>query len=193
MVKCRRFDRLLMGYFDHDLTPLEQALLDRHLEGCPRCRAARGDLSGILGVLETHTPVEVPHGLAAAVLDRIASLPPVTEKERKGSERVLHRLFLGIGAALFLGLYAVVQDMSYFDLLEAATGVVESLWSYFVDLQIAYRIVSIPFSAELGYLRWQLQVASIFTLSIFILKGVGAALVRQRVRDRDGQAGFGTG
>ena len=53
MVKCRRFDRLLMGYFDHGLTPLEQALLDRHLEGCPRCRAARGDLSGILGVLET--------------------------------------------------------------------------------------------------------------------------------------------
>ena len=193
MLKCRRSDKLLMGYFDRSLTPLERALLDRHLEGCPRCRTAHRDLAGILGALETLTPLEVPQGLAATVFERVASLPPVTDEERSGLERILYGLLLGIGAGLFAAFCFIWQGMGYFELLETGTDVADTLWSYFVDLQIVYRIVSIPFSAELGALRWQLQIASIFTFSIFILKGVRVALMGQKERDRRGQTGFGMG
>ena len=107
MTDCAAYRELLGGYVLGALSPEDTALVERHIESCPRCGREYGELAGLPALLDMAGSADAeleapPPALEEAVLDRFA-------RERRGlappSRR--HRRALRVGAALAAAAVAV--------------------------------------------------------------------------------------
>ena len=168
MLKCEKYEALIMRYFDHDLSGHKREKLDRHLNSCPDCRLLFSQLSGILDTLEkTEPPAPEPH-LERLVMDRIMSLPAQPcNNEQYRSVRLVYGSFAGIIALLLWVVSLVVQDSGFPDLIQVGRDYLEMFSGFMVDLQILYQIVAGFFPSEMFSLVLTIQF--IFITSVLML------------------------
>jgi len=74
-MRCGRAQKLLTAAVDGELSPGRRAALDRHLAGCPVCRAERAATQSVLDALDALPMVAaVPAALEQATLRRVRVL-----------------------------------------------------------------------------------------------------------------------
>jgi anti-sigma factor RsiW len=74
-MSCQEYSEAIAEFVDGALDPSAQRDLERHVEGCPACRALVADLKSIQAAAFTLDRVELPQHLLPAVRARIASEP----------------------------------------------------------------------------------------------------------------------
>ena len=74
-MSCQDYSDAIAEFVDGALDPSAQRDLERHVEGCPACRALVADLKSIQAAAFTLDRVELPQHLLPAVRARIASEP----------------------------------------------------------------------------------------------------------------------
>jgi hypothetical protein len=118
---CGSYRELLGGYVLGALSAEDTAMVEQHIEACPRCGREYGELAGLPGLLDLAGSAEAelegpPPALEEAVLDRFA-------RERRGlataSQKPRHGLRLGLGLGLAGAVVTVV-------LVILATGLLSS-------------------------------------------------------------------
>jgi hypothetical protein len=170
MLKCDRYENLIMRCLDHDLCGQERKDLDRHLGSCSNCRLLFSQLNGIVDTLENAKPPELKPHLEQLVMDRIMSLP--AHPHNNGQHR-LARLAYGSLAgivALFLSVIGLaIQDGGYTELILAGRHYLEVFSDIVLDLQIAYQIAAGLFPSELLSLFLGVQFVSIFAVFMLAL------------------------
>lgn len=68
---CDRAAQWVSLDLDGELSPIERAALDRHLDGCPRCRALAADITSFTRLMREAPLVELEHPLVARAPQRI--------------------------------------------------------------------------------------------------------------------------
>jgi hypothetical protein len=134
-----------------------------------------GELSEIIGTLESSPSLSVPEGLSNAVHEQILFLPIEANKKTSALDKVIYGMLIGMGLVLFSACYLFWYGMDFFELLEIVKNITNVLYGYFIDLQIAYRVISVPFTAEIGFFRVQIQIGLVFTLALLVGHGVKMA------------------
>jgi len=174
MLKCEKYEALIMRYFDHDLSGNEQKKLDQHLDSCPSCSLLFSQLNGILDTLENTKPAEPELHLERVVMDRIMSLPAQPcNNEQYRSVRLVYGSFAGIIALLLWVVSLVVQDSGFPDLIQVGRDYLEMFSGFMVDLQILYQIVAGFFPSEMFSLVLTIQfifIASVVMLAFVAMK-----------------------
>lgn len=184
-MKCDRYHNLLMRYFDHELDGHEQEALDQHLHSCPRCRALRDDLAGILNTLESVVMVEPEPDLERLVMNRVMSLSAYPYEDRITLPKLIYGTLAGLASLLFLMLGLSVQNMGYGDLILAGRDCVYWSSAILVHLQIAYGIVSSLFPEDISAAFREIQVASVLAVFVLVLVAVKTAVARLTVEGTD--------
>jgi hypothetical protein len=177
-MKCHQIEKLIMEHFDGSLSNQKFTILSEHLSQCHSCRMLFEDISDIVGTLEKAQSIRVPIGLSEKVCAKIALLPIGPGEEKMGIERVIYGL-LGMIGAITVSLFFLM--LSRYDLVngfDAINVTISTMYGYFVDLQTAYRIISMPFSTEINFFRWQIQIIVVCTLALLIGHGVKMAWKR---------------
>ncbi len=101
MLKCDKYEALIMRYFDHDFSGNEREKLDQHLDSCSSCRLLFSQLSGILNTLESAKAAEPEPDLERLVMDRIMSLPAQPDNnEQYRPVKLIYGTFAGVVALL---------------------------------------------------------------------------------------------
>jgi predicted anti-sigma-YlaC factor YlaD len=177
-MKCRQFEKLIMEHFDGSLSNRDHIILSEHLDQCPGCRMLFEDISDVVGTLEKTQIIQVPIGLSEEVCAKIALLPIDPGKEKMGIERVIYGLLGMIGVIIVSLIFLVLSGYDIVDGFDAINMTISTMYGYFVDLQTAYRIISMPFSAEISFYRWQIQIIMVCTLALLIGYGVKMAWKR---------------
>ena len=107
MTDCAAYRELLGGYVLGALSAEDTALVERHIESCPRCGREYGELAGLPALLDMAGSADAeleapPPALEEAVLDRFArerrGLAPPSRRQRRA---------LRVGAALAAAAVAV--------------------------------------------------------------------------------------
>lgn len=178
MTQCDRYRDLLMRRFDRDLEGHGREALDEHLDSCPRCRALSRDLTRILGTLERTAAVEPDADLERLVLDRIMSLPALSERGRDMLPKAVFATLAGLAVLLFLVLGLSLAGMGYLDLVLAARDYADRSSALLVNVQIACDLVWGLFSADLLEASRKVLAVSVLTMTALLLAGVKAALAR---------------
>jgi hypothetical protein len=101
MKECREIRELMSTALDGELASAEQARLDGHLAGCPRCRGALAELRATVQLIKEVEPVEPPPWLAAKIMARLRS-------EAVPRRPLWQRLFLPLPVKLPLQTAALV-------------------------------------------------------------------------------------
>jgi anti-sigma factor RsiW len=78
MMTCQDFSDAIAEFVDGSLDPAAQRDLERHVEGCPACRALVADLKSIQAAAFTLDRVELPPHLLPALHARLAEEPAPT-------------------------------------------------------------------------------------------------------------------
>jgi hypothetical protein len=177
-MKCDRYHNLLMRHFDRKLEGPQAESLDRHLLSCPRCRALRDDLVGILDTLENVAPVEPEPELEGLVLGRVMSLPAQPDRGHKTSRRVIYGTLAGLAALLFLTVGLSIQNMGYLDLLLAGRDYVYWSSMVLVGLQTAFGIASGLLPVDLSEAFREIQTVSVVAMLMLVTVAVKAAFGR---------------
>jgi predicted anti-sigma-YlaC factor YlaD len=168
MLKCDKYEALIMRYFDHDFSGNEGEKLDKHLDSCPKCRLLFSQLSGILNTLENTKAAEPEPHLERLVMDRIMSLPAQPNKtEQYRPVKLIYGTSAGIVALLLLVISLVVQDSGFPALILMGRYYLDLFSSFVIDLQIAYQIIAGLFPSEMFSLVITIQ--SIFIASVLML------------------------
>jgi hypothetical protein len=74
-MSCREYNEAIAELLDGALDPARQRDLERHVEGCPACRALVADLKSIQAAAFTLDRLELPPHLLPAVQARLAQEP----------------------------------------------------------------------------------------------------------------------
>jgi len=168
MLKCEKYEALIMRYFDHDLSGNELKKLDQHLDSCSKCRLLFSQLGGILGTLEKTMPPAGPEPyLERLVMDRIMSLPAQPDTNEQHLSAKLYGSFAGIIAMLLWTISLIVQDSGFPDLIQVGRDYLDMFSGFMVDLQILYQIVAGFFPSEMFSLVLTIQF--IFITSVLML------------------------
>jgi predicted anti-sigma-YlaC factor YlaD len=174
MLKCEKYEGLLMRYFDHDLSEHEQEKLDQHLDSCSNCRLLFLQLSGIMDALENTKPAEPEPYLERLVMDRIMSLPAQPDNNTQYSLTMLvYGLAAGIVALLLWAISLTVQDSGFLDLIQVGKQYLDVFSGFMVDLQIVYQILAGLFPSEMFSLFLAIQfifIASVLMLAFVVMK-----------------------
>lgn len=72
-MRCRDARRLLSARLDDELHPADAARLEKHVDGCAACRAARGEYEALRTRLRITEPIDVD--LVPALRERLAGAP----------------------------------------------------------------------------------------------------------------------
>ena len=94
MNECERIREQLSAYLDDELTEPEAEAVRAHLESCADCRA---EYAAYLALSEALEPDELPEGLHASVMTKLA---PELQKSRKRGQLVRLRPVLSAAAVL---------------------------------------------------------------------------------------------
>ena len=174
MLKCEKYEALIMRYFDHDLSGNKQKKLDQHLDSCSKCRLLFSQLSGIMDTLENTKPAEPEPHLERLVMDRIMSLPAEPDNNEQYSLTTLfYGSAAGIVAVLLWAISLIVQDSGLPDLIQAGKHYLDVFSGFMVDLQIVYQIVAGLFPSEMFSLVLTIQfifIASVLMLAFVAMK-----------------------
>jgi anti-sigma factor RsiW len=81
-MRCADFSESIADFVDGTLDPTAQRGLERHVEGCPACRALVADLKSIQAGAFTIDRVELPSHLWPAIKARVAAEPPAAARGR---------------------------------------------------------------------------------------------------------------
>jgi anti-sigma factor RsiW len=81
-MSCNDYSDAIAEFVDGSLDPAAQRDLERHVEGCPACRALVADLKSIQAAAFTLDRVELPPHLLPALRARIAEEPLPTTRGR---------------------------------------------------------------------------------------------------------------
>jgi anti-sigma factor RsiW len=108
---CAACRELLGGYVLGGLGPDEVAVVERHIESCPRCGREYGELSALPALLDLAGSAEPeleapPAELEEAVLDRFAR-----ERRGRAAPRRLRGRAVRVGAALAAAALAVLATL----------------------------------------------------------------------------------
>ena len=168
MLKCGRYEDLVMRYFDNDLSGQERKKLDQHLDACSSCRLLLSQLSGILNTLEnTESPKPGPD-LERLVMEQVMLLPvQLDNNEEYRPVRLIYGTFAGIVASLLWIISLTIQDWDLMDLILAGRSYLDVLSGFMVDMQIVYQIVAGLFPSEMFSLFLSIQF--IFIITMFML------------------------
>lgn len=84
VMSCKDYSEAIAEFVDGSLDPTAQRDLERHVEGCPACRALVADLKSIQAAAFTLDRVELPPHILPALRARIAEepLPAATARGR---------------------------------------------------------------------------------------------------------------
>lgn len=168
MLKCDKYEGLLMRYFDHDLSGREQEKLDQHLDSCSKCRLLFSQLSGILVTLENTDMPEPEPRLEGLVMEQIMLLPAQPDnKEQYRLTTLIYGMFAGIVALLLWIISLTIQDSGFLDLIQVGKLYLDVFSGFMVDLQIVYQIVAGLFPSEMFSLVLTIQF--IFIASVLML------------------------
>jgi hypothetical protein len=141
-MKCKKYYKLVMRYFDHDLTESEQKLLSLHTQACQHCRTLFDKLNKIFVVLEDAPPVEPDPNLEKSVLARVKSLPLFPVKDEY---RLIKNICGPIALLVFLLFSTIahnVQTTDFSDILFHGADYLNSFTEILWNLQIIYDISS---------------------------------------------------
>jgi hypothetical protein len=75
-MRCHEINELLSAYFDGMLDPPDRTKVDRHLNGCPACRAELEDLSLVVGLVSALPLVEPPVEFRPGLRLKLENLKP---------------------------------------------------------------------------------------------------------------------
>jgi predicted anti-sigma-YlaC factor YlaD len=174
MLKCEKYEVLIMRYFDRDLSGSKQKKLDRHLDSCSECRLLFSQLSGIMDTLENAKPAEPEPHLERLVMDRIMSLPAETDNDNQYSLTALfYGAAAGIAAVVLWAISLIVQDGGLPGLIEVGKQCLDVFSDFMAGLQIVYQIVAGLFPSEVFLLVLTIQfifIASVLMLAFVAMK-----------------------
>ena len=77
-MNCKEYRDAIAEFVDGTLDPAGQRELERHVEGCPACRALVADLKSIQAAAFTLDRVELPPHLLTSLRARLAEEPPAS-------------------------------------------------------------------------------------------------------------------
>ena len=122
MTDCPDCRELLGAYVLGGLGPDETAVVEQHLETCPRCGREYAELAGLPGLLDLAgsadtQPEAPPAALEEAVLDRFAR-----ERRRQAPRARRPRRGLRVGAALAAAVAAVVAALAVAGVFSSETA-----------------------------------------------------------------------
>ena len=108
---------LFSSYWDHDLTPEENARLEEHLGSCLVCRREYEAFEKMLGGLSALEKQVAPEGFAEGVITRLRkrsrgrffSLGPLDPSNLKRVDRIPYELFSVLMLAILVAIYVVMQ------------------------------------------------------------------------------------
>jgi len=108
-MKCGRRDIAIAKMAGGDLSEWRAALLQRHLDACPRCAAMHMDLvSQRAASLDAHSEVDTVDGSFVAI-DVLAQL----DARDPSSRRISGRMAVGVAiASMFIGMFLVQRQLS---------------------------------------------------------------------------------
>ena len=116
-MSCSDYSDAIAEFVDGSLDPAKQRALERHVEGCPACRALVADLKSIQAAAFTLDRVELPPHLWSAVRSAIAQEPVPTGRGRLiawPQSRSTRLAWLAAAAALLLvttaGTYSLLRS-----------------------------------------------------------------------------------
>jgi anti-sigma factor RsiW len=130
-MRCSRVNRLVDAYVDGRLAAPQVSALERHVEGCARCRETVALARGINATLASKAPIRAPVGFGDRVMagvyrQAIAGLPrsagTAAEVEVEENRGAAYRR-LGVSFMLTAGVLALsllVPRLAYPRLLESA-------------------------------------------------------------------------
>lgn len=98
---CKDIERILPGYVDEALSPVERARVEEHLAACPPCRAALADLRRVVGLEKDLEEVDAPPWLAPKIMARVRA-----ESDRRRG--IIGRLFFPLHIKLPLEALAMI-------------------------------------------------------------------------------------
>ncbi len=104
-MSCHDYSEAIAEFVDGALDPARQRELERHVEGCPACRALVADLKTIQAAAFTLDRVELPPHLLRAVRTRLADEPlPAAPGRLLGfpASRGAQAAWLAVAAALVM-------------------------------------------------------------------------------------------
>jgi anti-sigma factor RsiW len=109
-MNCRRAEKILSAYMDHELKPRDRAKIERHLDSCGACREKLEEFRADWEVLEALPGYEIPAGMKARVIARLpvkeAADPRWTERlsfARPALASSLIALVAGVTLGIFVG------------------------------------------------------------------------------------------
>jgi hypothetical protein len=174
MLKCEKYEALIMRYFDRDLSGNKQKRLDRHLDSCSKCRLLFSQLIRIMDTLENTKPVEPEPHLERLVMDRIMLLPAEPDNYNQYSLSTLfYGSAAGIAAVLLWVIYLIFQDSGLPGLIQTGGQYLDVFSGFVADLQIAYQILAGLFPSEVFSLVLTIQfifITSVLMLALVAMK-----------------------
>jgi len=73
-IDCQEVWRELVNYTEGDLTPKMRDRIERHLQGCPHCRAVYDGSQNIVRLLGEKNVFELPRGFSQRLYERLSSM-----------------------------------------------------------------------------------------------------------------------
>lgn len=157
-MRCRTAQQLMSLQIDGLLAGEQAVRLERHLQGCSRCRVAWSSLQQVHGLFSRRPWPEPPPDLPARVVARLpasrrAVVPaaaPVWTRATMVVVAAMVVLFLGlVGAVSFLGLGPLPEDWALVE--RGGSGVMVAAWATCRQVvEALWRVVGASWEA----LRW---------------------------------------
>jgi hypothetical protein len=104
-MSCKDYSEAIAEFVDGSLDPARQRDLERHVEGCPACRALVADLRSIQAAAFTLDRIELPAHILPALRATLAEQPPSSGRGRLLAfpiSRAARIAWLAAAAALIL-------------------------------------------------------------------------------------------
>ncbi|HUE88462.1 MAG TPA: zf-HC2 domain-containing protein [Vicinamibacterales bacterium] len=114
-MSCHDYREAIAEFVDGALAPARQRELERHVEGCPACRALVADLKTIQAAAFTLDRLELPPHLLAAVRARLAAEPRPSARGRLlafPESRTARTAWLAAAAALLIITTAGIMSLT---------------------------------------------------------------------------------
>ncbi len=73
-IDCQEVWRELVNYMEGDLTSEMRDRIERHLQGCPHCRAVYDGSRNIVRLLGNKDVFELPRGFSRRLYERLSSM-----------------------------------------------------------------------------------------------------------------------
>lgn len=102
-MNCPEINSKVIQYIEGELSELERAQFDEHLQGCDRCQGYLNFLTGSLGQIEVEKKYKAGDDFSQAVLRKINEIP---------AEKPLRYRILSVASAAAVIFFAVITGIN---------------------------------------------------------------------------------